>query len=180
MNMINTLALVVLSSLALSFSHSAVVVEYEIGGKGPAGGIVFYVTEDRSHGLEAAPVVLGSAPWGCSESSIVGGTHTSLGSGKLNTQLIVNQCGEGTAAALANNYAGGGYIDWYLPSKGELSLMYKNLAELGAGNYAGGNYWSSSEYEFGNSYAWVNDFGVILQIEDVKSEEVGVRAVRAF
>lgn len=40
-------------------------VVYAIGDTGPAGGIVFYVTEGGIHGLEAAQVDQGYAPWGC-------------------------------------------------------------------------------------------------------------------
>jgi hypothetical protein len=39
---------------------------YAIGDTGPAGGIVFYITDDGLHGLEAAPADQSSgAEWGC-------------------------------------------------------------------------------------------------------------------
>ena len=38
---------------------------YAIGDLGPAGGIVFYVTDGGVHGLEAAPEDQGSGAWGC-------------------------------------------------------------------------------------------------------------------
>lgn len=152
---------------------------HEIGDEGPAGGIVFYVTDDGLHGLEAAPEDQGNVEWGCLGSLIVGGTHTSLGSGKLNTQLIVNQCGDGTAAVLAKNYDLGGYFDWYLPSLDELNLMYQNLHLVGLGNFAiNREYWSSVEFSaFG---ARTKSFLSGDQSTENASNPLLVRAVRAF
>ena len=42
-------------------------VTYEIGDTGPAGGIVFYVTDGGLHGLEAAPEDQDRGEWGCVE-----------------------------------------------------------------------------------------------------------------
>ena len=44
---------------------NAIVPTYAIGDIGPAGGWVFYVTDDGLHGLEAAPVDQANAAWGC-------------------------------------------------------------------------------------------------------------------
>ncbi|MFK7992934.1 MAG: hypothetical protein AB8B87_02270 [Granulosicoccus sp.] len=157
------MAFVVLSSIALSLPLSATAANYkqctdpakiiaikvalntfsgpiyQIGDTGPAGGTVFYVTEDGLHGLEAAPENQGLAVWGCAGFSVVGGTHPSFGSGEYNTQLIVNQCGDNTAASLANDYDHNGYLDWYLPSADELSFMNESI------NIDPSFYWSSTE-----------------------------------
>lgn len=61
----------------------------------------------------------------------------------------------GTAAwsgafELCNNYRGGGYDDWYLPTKDELNLIYKNLRK--PGKISGNDWhWSSSQ---GNNYRY--------------------------
>ena len=48
-----------------------------------------------------------------------------------------------TAMSMAKNFRGGGYDDWYLPTSGELNLVYKNLRKTGiiSGDFS---YWSSS------------------------------------
>lgn len=84
------------------------------------------------------------------------------------------------AKTLCSEYRGGGYSDWYLPSKDELNLVYINLRRTGkiSGN---DGYWSSSEYD--NSYAWRQIFSDGDQ-GDVyrpnKNDTYSVRAVRAF
>jgi hypothetical protein len=74
------------------------------------------------------------------------------------------------AAGLANSFRGGGYSDWYLPSKDELAKLYQNRVAIG--NFATSGiaaYWSSSqkgnfnfkdfvEYAKGISSAWVQLF----------------------
>jgi hypothetical protein len=160
---------------------------YKIGDTGPAGGIVFYDKGRVSDGwryLEAAPVETEfKAPWGGFEKD-VSGTGTAVGSGKRNTQVIVEQLrafGEsGKAAQLCASLTFDGYSDWFLPSIDELDLMYKNLASKGLGGF-NGLYWSSSQnntndawrqslsYQFGgNQHGWP------------RSGTNSVRAVRAF
>lgn len=88
----------------------------------------------------------------------------------------------GAAKKMCEDYRGGGYDDWYLPTKDELNLIYQNLRKPGkiAGN---DEYWSSSLV---NKYdAWYQRFG------DGAQNYIGnglygrdnhycVRAVRAF
>jgi hypothetical protein len=45
----------------------------------------------------------------------------------------------------ARSYRGGGFSDWHLPSKSELSLIYENLQKAGVVNLGNAVYWSSSE-----------------------------------
>jgi hypothetical protein len=161
---------------------------YLFGDTGPAGGIVFYdkgSTNDGWRYLEAAPTDLGSSvQWGAYGKE-VGGTGTEVGSGKLNTQLIVDRLrllGEsGKAAQLCTQYRGGGMSDWFLPSKDELDLMYMNLKAKGLGGFSNNYYWSSSEYN-GNG-AWGQSFSTGRQLYDFsvnKNSASSVRAVRAF
>ncbi|MDR2798247.1 MAG: hypothetical protein LBB80_07885 [Treponema sp.] len=85
----------------------------------------------------------------------VNGTINDIGNGKRNTQLIVellNQEGEiMKAAQVAEAYEYGGFDDWFLPSKGELDLIYKNLKAKSLGGFQSGSYWTSSDYGWGNS-----------------------------
>jgi curli biogenesis system outer membrane secretion channel CsgG len=153
---------------------------YEIGEPGSAGGIVFYDKGNNNDGwryLEAAPADLGNAEWGYYR-SIVGGTSTEVGIGKQNTQRIASGS---RAAQLCIQYRGGGMSDWFLPSKGELDLMYKNLKVKGLGGFSNNYYWSSSEnYDDLNYIAWRQKFSDGFQSNYHKNNAYSVRAVRAF
>ena len=88
------------------------------------------------------------------------------------------------AFELCNNYRGGGYDDWYLPTKDELNLIYQNLRKTGK---ISGNswYWSSSQYD--DNRAWGQRFSDGNQHSESffydgfdKYSRFVVRAVRAF
>ena len=82
------------------------------------------------------------------------------------------------------SYDGGGFTDWYLPSKEQLNLMYKNIGQgnaLGLGNiggFANNYYWSSTEADY--DYAWDQGFNDGGQANANKANYNYVRAVRAF
>jgi hypothetical protein len=158
---------------------------YKIGGRGPAGGIVFYDKGVFSNGwryLEAASAEteFANVEWGAYNRR-VSGTSEAVGSGKRNTQLIVErlkQLGEGgKAAQLCAGLEINGYKDWFLPSKDELNLMYQNLHKKGLGGFSG-YYWSSSQY---NTYSsWSQYFSNGHQFIYSKYDTGSVRAARAF
>ena len=157
---------------------------YNIGDRGPAGGIVFYDKGVVSNGwryLEAAPHDLGPVRWGAHEQN-VSGTEMGVGSGKRNTEIIVarlRQLGEtGRAAQVCASYDANGFTDWFLPSRDELNLMFQNLKRINLGNFSNHWYWSSSQV---NSHsAWGQGFDNGSQGYYSKSYEGSVRAVRAF
>jgi TolB-like protein len=158
---------------------------YTIGDFGPAGGTVFYdrgMVSDGWRYLEAAPAETEfTAQWGAYEIP-VGGTETALGTGKRNTQIIVERLrrlGETKKAAqLCTALEFNGYRDWFLPSRDELDLMYKNLKAKSLDSFGNGWYWSSSE---GNgNIAWGQYFSVGSQGSSTKGNAGSVRAVRAF
>ena len=159
----------------------------QIGDKGPAGGWIFYDKGSYSDGwryLEAAPksTEWEDKEWG-SYRTLIGGTGTGIGTGKSNTAKIVkwlNSHGEtGRAAQLCDALVYGGYSDWFLPSKDELDLMYKNLFLHRVGGFADWLYWSSSESSAGG--AWEQDFDRGGQSGHDKDDFYRkVRAVRAF
>jgi hypothetical protein len=152
---------------------------YTLGDTGPGGGIVFYDRGNSSSGwryLEAAPTSAEfKAEWGLSRTS-VSGTNTGIGTGKRNTEIIAGR--GGTAARRCGTLNTGGYNDWFLPSKDELDLMYRNLKMKGLGGFSSEWYWSSSEN--GNDYAWYQDFSDGSQYYTNKTNTGSVRAVRAF
>jgi len=162
------------------------------------GGIIAYILQpldpgydaNTPHGLIAATVdqstgikwsLLSNPPF-----PITGATATALGTGFANTNTIIT-IQEGTptsyAAGLARAYRGGGFDDWYLPSKDELNQLYLNKAVVeGLNVYA---YWSSSEN--GSFPAWLQVFNdgetpsnEGRQISNGKDYALGVRAIRSF
>jgi hypothetical protein len=159
-----------------------------IGETGPAGGIVFYVTDGGNHGLEAAPVDQGTAPWGCNGIPIVGADSHTVGSGAQNTLDILAGCTEaGIAAKVADDYTLNGYSDWFLPSIDGLTTMWVNIGQGAAapltnagGFVADGNYWSSSEFDFDS--AWIQQFTQSGNTNPniTKLGALNVRAIRAF
>jgi hypothetical protein len=144
---------------------------YAIGDTGPAGGIVFHITDGGLHGLEAPAEDQVEARWGCLGESISGANGTVVGTGAQNTADIIAGCPETTAASVASAYGPG----WYLPSKDELNLLY---AQKVVGGFASDFYWSSSQASAGR--AWYQNFDGGFQGGASKSATYGVRAVRAF
>jgi hypothetical protein len=150
------------------------------------GGIVFWVDpENNAHGLVCAIEDQSSGiRWYNGNYTTTGATGSAIGTGSANTTAIIaNQGAVETAyaAGLARAYSGGGYTDWFLPSKDELNQMYENKATLEAvsGFFSFSDYyWSSTEYN--NDYAWLQVFSNGFQTIDFKYFTSSVRAVRAF
>jgi len=159
---------------------------YNIGGKGPAGGYIFYINpnyeQDGWRYLEAAPYDQGKYHWYNGSYVNAGATDTYIGSGLSNTGKIINAQGSGNYAAyICYNLVLGGYDDWFLPSKDELNLIYNNLYLKGIGGFSPEPYSSSSEVV--EYYAWLISFYNGLQYYDNQYYEDAyrlVRAVRAF
>ena len=111
-------------------------------------------------------------------------TEYAIGTGFANTNKIIQMQG-----ALAINFAAsnakanrsGGYSDWFLPSKDELSTLCLNKVAIGMTNSQ--IYWSSSEdnTSSSNTKAWASNFGSCSQLPWSKSSsKYAVRAVRYF
>jgi hypothetical protein len=117
--------------------------------------------------------------WDKGEYTNTEATGTAIGTGFSNTNKIIASQGEPAisyAAGLARAYTGGGYTDWYLPSKDELEkVSYTREIIGGFVNYY---YWSSSEVDL--SKAWFQTFFSGRQYTTVKGERAIVRAIRSF
>lgn len=165
------------------------------------GGKVAYILQagdagydpDVQHGLIAATADLSSGiKWSNTTNVITSATGTAIGTGLANTNTIITSQGATAtnyAAGLARAYAGGGYNDWYLPSKDELNKLYLNKAAIGG--LTGTFYWSSTEGSTSNqnlNYAWGQFFtgtnaGLQKDYDNsygAKSTLQSVRAVRSF
>jgi hypothetical protein len=129
----------------------------KVGDIGPAGGFIFYENPtyeaDGWRYLEAAPFDQSAgAKWGCFRKAVRGARATALGSGKQNTAEILGECTEsGSAAELCANLTVNGTRGWFLPSRDELALMYRNLKATGIGDFRANGvadnfaYWTSSQ-----------------------------------
>ena len=159
---------------------------YSIGDIGPAGGIIFFIDVNNTYSewtcLEAAPDDQSTSHvWiegGDAQSTENGNTSTDIGTGSANTDAIIAQTGNtASAAQVCRDYTGGGFTDWFLPSKLELNLMYERKGLIGG--FADDCYWSSSETN--SNCACAQSFDVsILDYISTKSRYIRVRAVRAF
>ncbi len=155
---------------------------YKIGDKGPAGGLIFYDKGSVSDGwryLEAMPVdTHTNMQWNNGNDTDIK-TGTAVGAGRVYTEAIVAAQGKGSyAAQICADLVLGAYDDWFLPSKDELDLMYKNLKKDGLGGFASADYWSSSENA--TMDAWFQYFGNGGQGNGSKGYGRWVRAIRAF
>lgn len=158
------------------------------------GGIVFYVDETGQHGLVCAKQDQSSAVrWYAGTNTRTMATGRGLKAGSTNTALIIASQGGGdgdTYAALICNEldikeGGITYGGWYLPSLGELKLMYENKAIIdstalanGGSSFSDGYYWSSSEHH--DNYVWNILFSDGFASNNSKYTKYPVRAVRAF
>jgi len=154
-----------------------------VGQTGPSGGIIFFDKGNNNGGwqyLESATSDQSTIgiPWGCDGLSIPG-TQNTVGSGEANTALIVALCNDSSfAAKLCNDLVSGGQIDWFLPSRDELNLIYKNMHLNGQGNFNNSYYWSStSKY---STLGLSLDFNNGTYNTQFTSVPLYVRAVRAF
>ena len=195
------------STTVLSCADGGVCV---VGDVGPGGGVVFYVEVSGSfvcgavgelacRYLEAAPsgwfASVGGDPkrsWAHEEFQ---GVHigvaaqgVSLGSGFANSVAVVAQGNVNpllSAAQLARSFGGGGYSDWYLPSRSELEELQIHRVVVGMNtNFGEGSiYWTSSELVHANPWVWHqrSDTGVFNRRSDPgKNQLYRVRPVRAF
>ena len=176
---------------------------YAIGDTGPAGGIIFYVSPGgfsmtgiagTCHYLEVSPADLtggtgsqATMRWSTATNylycPVTNGTLGTIGSGKNNTAIII--AAESVAypgntyiyaARACSEYRGGGKDDWFLPSKDELSEMYK--AKGNPGIPATNGFWSSSQFDVNR--VWVRSFDINNETPANKDGDAYVRAVRAF
>lgn len=134
--------ILLLISMSL-FAQEATSSKYVIGGKGPAGGTVFAISNNNV--------------WEVSEYL-----------GDMRWDRAFRACPE---------YHGGGYNDWYLPTKDELENIYYNLVKPGLLD-ATEIYWSSNMEENMNLWAYDYEKGRpgLYRI----TSEFAVRAVRHF
>jgi hypothetical protein len=132
-----------------------------VGDLAPGGGYVFYVSAtpiNIATGVSTGGIYLATAPqtwyggaadptagWGCNGTDITG-TSEAVGSGAQNTWLNTIGCATaGRASRLAADSSAEGFTDWFMPSIGELNLIYSNLKLSNLSDLNGSYYWSSTQ-----------------------------------
>ena len=181
-----TFAALLLFSIGLLFSSNSFAWTHHIGEK-YGGGIVFYVYDGGLHGLIAALADQNTGTqWYNGIFKVTGATGDGVGAGAINTAMIVAAqiddtpggifAAKGCADYSVKGADGVTYGDWYLPSKAELNLLYKQKAVVGG--FANATYWSSTETSSNN--AWSQYFLNGQQGNNRKFKPFRVRAIRAF
>jgi hypothetical protein len=141
------------NSVGTSYGDQKSFIPKFVIGEDYQGGIIAYIDGTGEHGLIVTfDFYETGIYWG--NEMVTGATGTAIGTGKSNTAKIVQAQGPGEyAAKLCDDLVLNGYSDWFLPSKDELNIIYKNI---GGGHYNNDVYWSSSENNY--KYAWMQDF----------------------
>lgn len=159
------------------------------------GGIVAAVWKVKGveHGLIVSLSDLSDGiMWSNIDTVLIGVNAQNAINGQINTTAIVGQAGaKTTAAGLCVAYTGGGFSDWYLPSKFEMSQLYNSALPINIVLEADGDpatigfefinnpyYWTSTEYF--NIKSWLQNFFIGTTYNDFKAAPYRVRAVRKF
>jgi len=148
-------------------------------GESYGGGIVFYVYDNEQHGLIASTADQSTGVLWYNGSNIYCNRirNDGISIGRINTDSIIGKQGLGTyAAQICAQYLGGGFGDWYLPSKYELNLLYQQKAVVGG--FGNTTYWSSSEQDAGHTWSQFFFNGNLAY--GLKTSIFYVRAIRAF
>lgn len=153
------------------------------------GGIVVYTNYPISENCECGYMISSlndqsdGITWNNGTNILVyNATFEPIGNGMSNTNAIIEMQGPvetDYAAGLARAYNGGGYHDWFLPSKDELNILYINKEIVGG--FSDAIYWSSTDCGgCGANTADCQDFSSGAALKRNKFDTYRVRAVRVF
>ncbi len=122
--------------------------------------------------LIASDLIDGNFRWGNSNETTNAGSDSN---GESNTNTIVSTVNFAPAAFFCHDFTGGGFTDWFLPSKNQLACLYEN--RVAVGGFESAFYWSSTETR--KVSAWALNFNADYLRPDPKSYAYKIRCVRA-
>lgn len=156
--------------------------EEQLYGKTYEGGIIYSIDEEDLEGYVVSNTDLSaSAPWGCKGLYMVESWYTYVGGGRTNASIHLMDCpDDGTAVRVCSASESNGYDDWFLPSTGSMSLIYKRVDSLEIGNFDDMTYWTSTGVEDDHDRAYVYDFDTGGRLPKSRDENYAVRGVRKF
>lgn len=189
------MVMVMVCTMLCAFSQ-----QYKVGDDGPGGGIVFYYSEKgfdvyqadgsvtRCNYLEVSKTEVACVTWCPCENDYCNiNTVDDIGMGKMNTYKIINGK-HGSDVVSSSNCAAKACFEystaqtakgeWFLPSKDELNLLYKNLGKRILATATDRWHWSSSQW--GSDNSWLHRFSDGYQLDNCKACTCCVRAIRAF
>ena len=159
-------------------------------GQNYKGGIIAYILTSTDPGFDPNVqhgIITTSndqstnSQWGCDYTTL-GIYSTAIGTGKSNTDGIIQGCSTANIAAkICKELSSGGYTDWFLPSKNELYKLYLNRAIIGG--FSSNYYWSSTEEGgvSGRTFVSILNFSDGTQTTGSKTNSnIHVRAIRMF
>lgn len=121
-------------------------------GEWANGGVIFYVNKDGTHGLVAA-------------------------TDDQATNISWYNANDNLNNPRSHDEDGGSYMDWRLPTKYELELMFQRKSMIG--NFTRYIYWSSIEADNGQ-VVWTLNFNDGQELISDKTSKGSVRLVRVF
>lgn len=147
------------------------------------GGIIFYILvpgdvgydANVQHGIVAAETDQSAGLVWSNTNTLVGVTNQENGQAATD-KIVQTEMMCCYAAKLCKDLTLNGYDDWYLPSLGEVSLLYDKKVEIGGFGQA--NYWTSTEYDADQAYAF--NFINGSPFVPFKNSNQRVRAIRYF
>lgn len=167
-----------------------------LGDVGPGGGYVYALSTGSGAGknyeFARTPLQNGGASYSglgnigfnwcnITNAAISGSLGSAVGTGKQNTIDMVAGCTSGAGVAAAN-YRGGGYSDWFLPSRSELQAFYATLRPILQAQGFGGTerIWSSTQVISGNSDAYFIGLDGYSNAADGKGGNYPVIPIRSW
>jgi hypothetical protein len=135
-------------------------------GLSPDGNIPFFATPCDFGQTWSGSACTGAAlqeHWSWGNTIATGATSNT--SGKSNTPILfadnANADGPYDAASSCVNLTLNGHTDWYLPSSGELNVIFTQNGAIGNFNVTGVNYWTSTEVTALSAYSILFSSGAI-------------------
>lgn len=164
----------------------------KVGDDGPAGGKIFIIPSTSANATTQyfeAPFDTWSGGtddpqfrWGSTSINISSVKFTTaIGDGITNTAAIVAADAAGDAAIQCNNFSVNGFDDWFLPSMGELQVLYNERNVWGdfnlSDNYKSSNQGTAGTFQYNAAIFFYN--GTSSQA-DPKQIARSVRPIRMF